>query len=368
MQFQPIGYLEWMKDHFGRYKHDLANPAVKPLRPADLGLTPKDLEFTGQNYHGHPELLKAIAERFRVDPANVVLTDGASMAIALVSFALFESGTQLLLEAPNYEPLYRLPLSLGADVRMLDRTYEKGFQIDLESLQRKISRNTRAIWLTNLHNPSGVKTDTEKLRAICQVARSHGAAVIASEVFRDFVFEGEPPAPAFKLDPSAISIGSLSKLFGLDGLRVGWVLCNEDFARRLSSIRNHLSVTGSFLCEQVTLFAFRQLDKLIARTRGIVSENLPVLREFVKSRDDIEWVPPDGGTIAFLRLRHGVPSWEFTRFLHEKYDTLVVPGDFFWAKGFLRVGFGGDTENLKSGLKVLGSALTEWRRVRHVGG
>lgn len=368
MHFQPIGYLEWMKDHFGRYKFDLANPAVRPLRPADLGLTPKDLEFTGQNYHGHPELLKAIADRFSVSPANVVLTDGASMAIALVSFALFDPGTQLLLEAPNYEPLYRLPLSLGADVRMLDRPYEKGFQIDLESLQRRISRSTRAVWLTNLHNPSGVKTDTEKLRAICQVARAHGATVVASEVFRDFVFEGEPPVPAFKLDRGAVSIGSLSKLFGMDGLRVGWVLCHEDLARKLSSIRNHLSVTGSYLCEQVTLFAFRQLDKLIARTRGIVSENLPVLREFVASRDDIEWVPPDGGTIAFLKLRHGVPSWDFVRFLHEKYDTLVVPGDFFWAKGHLRVGFGGDTQNLKEGLRVLGSALTEWRRVRHVGG
>jgi aspartate/methionine/tyrosine aminotransferase len=125
---------------------------------------------------------------------------------------------------------------------------------------------------------------------------------------------------------------------------------------------------GSFLCEQVTLCAFKQLDKLLARTRGIVSENLPFLREFVESRDDLEWVPPDGGTIAFLRLKRGVPSWEFAKFLHEKHDTLVVPGDFFWAKGFLRVGFGGDTQNLKAGLGALGTALTEWHRSRHVGG
>src|SRR5204863_1516576 len=164
--FQPVGYLEWMKGHFGRYKHDLANPAVKPLRPADLGLTPRDLEFSGENFHGHPGLIKAIADRFNVSPANVVLTDGASMAIALLSFALFEPGTQLLLEVPNYEPLYRLPLSLGADVRIMERPYEKGFQIDVESLQRRISKSTRAVWLTNLHNPSGVKTDPDRPKAI----------------------------------------------------------------------------------------------------------------------------------------------------------------------------------------------------------
>ncbi|MBI2923946.1 MAG: aminotransferase class I/II-fold pyridoxal phosphate-dependent enzyme [Planctomycetes bacterium] len=365
MQFQPIGYLEWMKDHFGRYKFDLANPAVKSLTPADLGVTLRDLEFTGQNYRGHPELLKAIAARFDVSPANVVLTDGASMAIALVSFALLEPGHQVLLEVPNYEPLYRLPVSIGCDVRILERPYEKGFQIDLESFQRRISRNTRVAWMTNLHNPSGVATDPERLRAICQVARDHGTTVVCSEVFRDFVFEGTPPPPAFKIEPSAVSIASLSKLYGLDGLRVGWILCNEDLARRIELIRNHLSVLGSFLCEQVTLVAFRQLDRLLSRTRAIVGENLPLLTEFVEGRDDLDWIRPDGGTVAFLRLRHGVSSWDFARFLHEKYSTLVVPGDFFWAKGYLRVGFGGERDVLQKGLKNFGDGLTEWRRTRH---
>jgi len=368
MQFQPIGYLEWMKDHFGRYKFDLANSSVRPLTPADLGLTPKDLEFTGENYHGHPALLKAIADRYGVSPANVVLTDGASMGIALVAFALLEQGTQLLLEAPNYEPLYRLPASIGADVRILERPFEKGFQVDLESFQRRISRDTRAVWLTNLHNPSGVMTDPEKLRAVCQVARDHGTTVVCSEVFRDLVFEREAPAPVFKLEPSAVSIASLSKVYGLDGLRVGWILCNEDLARRIEIVRNHLSVMGSFLCEQVTLVAFRQLDRLLARSRGIVSENLPILREFVDQREDLDWVPPDGGTMAFLHLRSGVSSWDFTKFLHDRYSTLVTPGDFFWAKGFVRVGFGGDREVLRNGLKNLGDALTEWRRIRHVTG
>ncbi|NUN50251.1 MAG: aminotransferase class I/II-fold pyridoxal phosphate-dependent enzyme [Candidatus Brocadiae bacterium] len=368
MQFQPVGYLEWMKDHFGRYTYDLANPAVQTLTPAELGLTPQDLEFNGRNYHGHPELLKTIAERFGVSTSNVVLTDGASMGIALLSFALLEPGMQVLLEAPNYEPLYRLPSSLGCDVRMMERPWEKGFQVDLESFQRRISRNTRVVWLTNLHNPSGVMTDGDRLRTLCQVSRDHGATLICSEVFRDLVFRGEPPPPAFKLDRSAVSIGSLSKLYGLDGLRVGWILCHEDLARRLASVRNHFSVMGSWLCEHVTLAAFRRLDRLLARSRSILTENLPVLKEFVEGRDDLEWVEPDGGTIAFLKLRGGVPSWDFARHLHDKYSTLVVPGDFFWAKGFLRVGFGGPTETLKSGLRILGNALTEWRRARHVTG
>jgi aspartate/methionine/tyrosine aminotransferase len=357
-----------MKDHFGRCKYDLANPAVKALTPAELGLAPADLEFSGQNYHGHPGLLKAIAERFGVSTSNVVLTDGASMAIALLGFTLFEPGMQVLLESPNYEPLYRLPASLGCDVRMMDRPWEKGFQVDLEAFQRRISRNTRVVWLTNLHNPSGVVTDVDRLRTICQVSRDHGATLICSEVYRDLVFEGVPPPPAFKLERSAISIGSLSKMYGLDGLRVGWILCHEDMAKKLASVRNHFSVMGSYLCEQVTLTAFRQLDRLIARSRSIVGENLPVLTEFVEGRDDLEWVKPDGGTMAFVKLRDGVPSWDFARYLHEKYSTLVVPGDFFWAKGFLRIGFGGPTETLKAGLKTLGGALTEWRRARHVTG
>jgi hypothetical protein len=364
MHFQPIGYLEWMKDHFRKHEFDLANPAVTPLTPGDLGLATGDLELTGDNYHGHPGLISAIAKRFDVPVSNVVLTDGASMAIALVSFALLEGGSQVLLEAPNYEPLYRLPMSLGCDVRILDRSWERGFQIDLEAFQRRITRSTRVVWLTNLHNPSGVKTDPDKLRTICQVSRSHGATVVCSEVFRDLVFSGDAPAPAHKLDRSAVSIGSLSKLYGLDGLRVGWILCDEDLARRIESIRNSFEVMGSYVCEQVTLVAFRQLDRLLSRTRAIVSENLPVLREFVKGRDDLDWIEPDGGTITFVRLRGGIPSMEFSEFLHRKYDTLVVPGDFFWAKGFLRIGFGGRKDALASGLANLGAALTEWRRLR----
>src|SRR5687767_8465908 len=113
MQFQPIGYLEWIKDHFGKFQFDLANATVKPIKPADLGLTLKDLEISGENWHGHPELIAAISKRYSVDPANIVLTDGASQGIALACFALLEAGDQVLLEAPNYEPLYRLPISLG---------------------------------------------------------------------------------------------------------------------------------------------------------------------------------------------------------------------------------------------------------------
>jgi hypothetical protein len=364
MQFQPIGYLEWIKQHFGRARYDLANPAVAAVSAADLGLTAADLALTGENWNGHPGLIAAISARFAVPPACVVLTDGASQGIALACLALLESGDAVLLEAPNYEPLYRLPLSIGCDVRILDRSWEKGFRVDLELLQRRITRNTKAVILTNLHNPSGVATDPEKLRAVCQVARAHGARVICSEVFRDLVLKGEPPAPAYRLERSAVSIGSISKIFGVDGIRLGWVLCDEELAGKLRMIRNHLSVMGSYLCEEVALAAFRRLDTLLVRARSIVAENLAVLADFVKSRDDLDWVPPDGGTIAFLRLRNGISSWDFARFLQESHQTLVVPGDFFWARGFLRVGFGGDPANLKGGLAGLAAGLASWRKGR----
>ncbi|MBI3097843.1 MAG: aminotransferase class I/II-fold pyridoxal phosphate-dependent enzyme [Planctomycetes bacterium] len=364
MQFERMKYLEWAKQNMGTVRYDLARADIKHLKPEELPWDPRSIRFSRQWDNAPNELVPLIAERYNVPAANVFLTHGASLGIFTACAALLKPGDEILMEVPNYEPLYQVARACGVEVKILERRFDKKFQIDLEELQRRISKNTRALVITNLHNPSGVATWAEKMQTIAQIARHNGSLVLCGEAYGDYTF-GEPITPACKFGEHMISIKTLSKTYGLGGIRMGWLLADEPHIARFRQVYDYLNVVNAVPTEQIALAAFQNLDALRERTAKIVNENLPILREWVDTREDVQWVPPDGGTICFLRLLYGISSWELMRLLKTKYDTLVVPGDFFWAKGFIRVGFGGDTEMLRKGLENLGKALDEIDKEKH---
>lgn len=353
-----IDYLVWARRHMGRVRYDLAKSNVRAVSPQELGLRLEDVRLNDTDEEGNPELVSLLAKRYGTTEDRVLVTHGATQALHLAAHALIGRGDEVLLESPNYEPLYRVLLQAGARVRILERRFERGFQIDLEDVERAIGRGTRAVVLTNLHNPSGVATSPERLRTLCQIADGFGASVVCSEVYLDNAFQpGHRPVAAY--GPRAISIGSLSKIYGLGGLRVGWMVADPALLERAKAIADYVTgglsaPSGSFACA-----ALRKSEELVRRCTSIVRGGLEEVRAWVAGRRDLRWIEPDGGTVCMIRLPAGVDARHLSELLREKYSTLVVPGEFFWLRGFVRISCGVERETLRSGLANVGTALDE---------
>jgi hypothetical protein len=358
MAFRKIDYLEWARTHMGRVKLDLAKSNIKGVAREELGLRLEDVPLSAPDEDGLPELRDLLARRYGVSRANVLVTGGATMAIYLACAAVVEPGSHVLIEAPHYEPLSRAAEACGAEVRTLERRFERRFQFEMEEVERHVTRSTAAILLTNTHNPSGAGTSPEKIQTLGQIARDVGATVLSSEVYLDNAFQpGLRPAAA--IDSGLVSIGSLSKVYGLGGLRIGWMVGPEEILRRARLALDYVECDLPAPSEGIALAALRRADALAERCRRITARNFAVLREWIGKREDLAWVEPDGGTVCMVKLPSGVDSLALSNLLREKYGTLVVPGDFFRLKGFLRISAGMDEEILRAGLKNVAKAIDQ---------
>lgn len=360
MSFHKIAYLEWARRHMGHVRYDLARSNIRSLSREELELTLDDIPTGTVDESGQPELRKMIGARYGLGPEQIYVSNGATMGIFLACAATLSPDDEVLLEAPNYEPLYRIPKYLGASIRTLERNFDRGWQIDLEQFERQVSRRTKAVLLTNLHNPSGVGTNPDKMLTIGQIARDHGARVIVSEVYLDSCFtSGHRPAVTF--GDNLVSIGSLSKVYGLGGLRIGWIAADEEFIRKVHAIQDYIAGGVSGASQGIALKALAKADVLAARCRKIVQDNLRILSEWLKRRPELAWVEPEGGTVALIKLPGTIDALQLSNHLREKAGTLVVPGDFFWLRGFVRVSLGIDEETLKAGLRHLGAAVDHFK-------
>jgi len=291
MTFRKIDYLEWARTHMGRVRTDLAKSNIKALTKEDLGLTLDALQLSTPTDDGVVELRDFLAKRYGVTGANVLVTSGATMGIYLACCAAVGEGDQVLLESPNYEPLYRALETRGAEIKMLERRFERGWQVELEELERKAGRATRAIVLTNTHNPSGVATSPEKMMTIGQIARDSGATVIVSEVYLDNAFApGQKPAAT--LGPNLVSIGSLSKVYGLGGLRIGWLVGPEPLLKKARLALDYIECDLPAPSESIALAALKKGPELILRCQQIAMRNFKIIREWIEKRGDLQWVEP----------------------------------------------------------------------------
>jgi aspartate/methionine/tyrosine aminotransferase len=245
----------------------------------------------------------------------------------------------------------------GADVRRFSRRFENNFGIDLDDLRANLTSDTRLIVLTNLHNPSSVLVDQETLEQIGQRAREIKARVLVDEVYLETLFEPNPRT-AFHLGQEFVITSSLTKAFGLSGLRCGWILAEPQLARRMWLLNDLFASTPVHVGERLSDLAFQQLDRLGAKAKALLDRNRQLVFEFLDSAQELEVVRPEFGTTVFPRLP-GRDVDEFCKLLRQDYQTSVVPGSFFEMPDHFRLGFAGDTESLKVGLERIQAALAE---------
>lgn len=365
-------YMEWAKLHSSA-KFNLATSGMIGLPLADLGVKLEQLEINGPSIYGYEPLLKAIAQRYRVPQECVVSSIGTSMANYIALAAATEPGDEILVEHPAYEPILGTAAYLGLRVNRFHRPAEHNFEIDLADLKQQITPRTRVVIITNLHNPSGAFCSDDVLRDVAVIAGKNGAYVLVDEVYREMIFEREPQT-AFHLDPQRFIItDSLTKAYGLSGLRCGWVLAPPELAQRMWHINDLHGSTFVHPGELLSVIAFEKLEQIAAKMKSLLNENRRILHEFLESRDELDYFWPEYGTVVFPRLksttetgRHvGQPRSgvnDFCKLLREEFDTSVVPGSFFEMPDHFRLGVGMATDAVRESLDALRKGLDRFTR------
>ncbi|MGA7460746.1 MAG: aminotransferase class I/II-fold pyridoxal phosphate-dependent enzyme [Candidatus Korobacteraceae bacterium] len=341
-------------------RYNLAASGVMSYPLAELPVKIADLEICGPTLYGYEPLLERLAKLTGVTPDYVVTAQGTSLANHLAFAATLEPGEEALVEWPTYELLTATLQYLGAQVRFFDRGLEREFRVDPEEVERKITPQTRLIVLTNLHNPSGALIDDATLRAVGEIAQKNNARVLVDEVYLESMFE-KRPSPAIHLGDHFVVTSSLTKAYGLSGVRCGWVLANPELAQRMRLIHDLYGVNAAFPADLISVIALANLDRVTARAKKLLDTNRPVLDTFLRSRDDLAYVRPEFGTVAFPRLKSGSVD-QLDRLLREKYETGIVPGKYFGEEQHFRIGIGGDPEMTRIGFERLGKALDEMAR------
>ena len=355
-QTKQSEYMHWAKTRSAA-RFNLATSGLANLSLKDLRVSLDDLEITGTDGYGYEPLVGALADRHRVDPRCVVTAAGTSFANHLAMATLINAGDEVLFERPAYEPLLALAHYLRADVKRFDRHFEDGFRLSPSEIEKQISARTRLIVITNFHNPSGVLTDDDILAEVGEMARQVNARVLVDEVYVQMLFE-EPPRTAFHLGTQFVATSSLTKAFGLSGLRCGWIFAEAELAERMRRLNDLFAASPVHAGERLSLLALQQLEGIAKSSKRRLDENRKLLNEFLDQREDLEAIRPVAGSIMFPRVKQG-DSEKLCDLLRERYETSVVPGRFFEMPAHFRIGLGGDTETLMEGLRRLGAALNE---------
>jgi aspartate/methionine/tyrosine aminotransferase len=343
-------YMHWAKTR-GPVRFNLASSEVPHFRLDRLPIAVADLELDGASHYRYPPLREAIADKEGVTPDRVVMANGTSMANYLALAALIAPGDEVLVEAPTYEPMLATALNLGARVTRFERRAEDGFGLDPDAVARAVTPATRLILLANLHNPSGAFADEAALRRIGEL----GPIVLVDEVYRD-------AAPGTRscvhLGANFVATSSLTKVYGLSGLRCGWILAEPGLAERMWRLNELMGVAQPHADERLSCIALARLDEIAAGLPAHLARNRALANAFFAGRSELDGAPMEHGITAFPRLLRGDVDALYAR-LVERYDANIVPGRWFERPDRFRIGVGGPAEVVEGGLERLGAALDD---------
>lgn len=308
------------------------------------------------------ELGAAVARRYDIDPACVTASIAASSAISQVVMATVRVGDHVIVERPTYEALRRVPEIFGATVSRLERKYDEGWSLVPERLAQLLTSRTRAVILSNLHNPTGVAIDAKTMNAVAELASRVGAMVVVDEVYLDYCF-AEPGAaiqPACRVARNCVSWSSTTKGFGASALRCGWIVSPDpDAARAMRAAADYLHVYPPVASARLGARVLGDAEALVARAQAIATAGRAVVDAWLARETRLSWVPPAAGLTGLVRLPSFMSDVPFAEHLRQRYDTQVVPGSMFEAPGFVRLSFGLAPAELEQALANVSAALDD---------
>ncbi|MGI6211578.1 MAG: aminotransferase [Anaerovoracaceae bacterium] len=368
MKIKPFLVEEWMNEYEVGAKYNIAETCVDSVSLNELfELTGEDRDafldafcerrLTYGDIEGKPDLLQGICGLYHtIRPEHIVTTHGGAGANHHVFYSLIEPGDVVVSIMPTYQQLYSIPASLGAEVRMLTLQEENGYLPDLRELKKLVTPGTKAICINNPNNPTGALMSEQLLKEIIAIAEEAGAYVVCDEVYRHLTQDGSWQPSVADLYDKGVSVSSMSKVFSLAGLRLGWIATKDKtLLRSLWSHRDYDLVSCGMFDEAVGALALKHKDKILERNRGIIRTNLAILDEWVAEEPHVHYVRPSAGTTALVFYDFDIPSRTLCEELYHTCGAFVTPGDCFEQEHCFRIGYASETEVLKDGLSAMSS-------------
>jgi aspartate/methionine/tyrosine aminotransferase len=347
-------YMEWVKTSTS-VTYNLANSGVRSYPLASLPVDFQTLQLTGPGAYGYRPLVEAIARKCDVASECVATALGTSGANHLAMAVLIEPGDEVLIEHPGYPLLWEAASYQGAQVTFFERRAEEKFAVDVGALRKLVTAKTKLIVLTNLHNPSCALADIATLLEIGNL----GPRVLVDEVYMDLLFEPIPET-SFRLGEQFVVTNSLTKVYGLSGVRCGWVLAAPAIVKKIYRLNDLFGVNNPYLTDQVSCVAFEHLAEIAQWSRELLAKHRAIANDFLAGTPQLESEPLTVGTVIFPHVT--VPVEKLCQLLRERYETVITPGHFFGAPDRVRIGIGGEMAILTEGLARVGAALKELSR------
>jgi aspartate/methionine/tyrosine aminotransferase len=295
---------------------------------------------------------------------QVEVTNGTSEANYLVALALLQPGDEMAMELPNYMQLRGVPESLQAKVRTFHLRADRRWEPDWEEFDRAVTPKTRLLYLSNPNNPSGAVLPAAAMRRIVERCEATGTFILADEVYLGAEIEGERTRSFWGMSDRVIVTSGLSKAYGIPGVRIGWIVGPKDLIETCWSQHDYLTIGPNKLSDMVARVAVApdNREKLYARTRAILGENLPIIERWAAGFDGLlEFNRPRAGAMALVRCRAALPSLELCERIRVEQSTLVVPGSHVGLEGYLRIWYGGRQDYITEGLRRIGAVLSTLR-------
>ena len=342
---------------------NLSESSFTDQRLADLGISIDDLLLHYGDHLGKPALRECIAAEGKLDATEVLITPGAAPALFIVASSLLDKDDHMVVAKSNYATNIETPRAIGARISYLNMRFEKGYALDLDELDSLITEKTKLVSLTYPHNPTGVVINEEILVQVIEMVERKNSRLLLDETYREMSFGPKLPVAA-SLSDRAISVGSMSKSFGLPGIRMGWVICRDKkLMETFLAAKEQILITNSVIDEEIAYRYLVNKEKLFGPVKETITKNFSVLKNFMENQDLLEWVEPRGGCVCFPRIKSGiaVDLMRFHDLLLHKYSTYVGKGHWFEEDGrYMRIGYSWDeTDKLKKGLLNILKAIGE---------
>lgn len=309
---------------------------------------------------GSPEFKQEVCQLYRnVKPNQVLQTNGATGANLLALYALVEPQDHVISLYPTYQQLYDIPKSFGAKVELWHNKEETGWLPSLNQLRKLVRPTTKIICINNANNPTGAIMDEAFLTELVDIARQVGAYVLSDEVYMSFEHNLQVPA-IVDLYEKGITTNSLSKTYSVPGIRVGWIVSNEEVTEVFRKYRDYTMICAGVIDDFIGTYVLKNKETILRRNREIVYRNLEIVQKWIENEPLVSVVYPRYVSTAFIKVDVSEDIETFCIRLLKQKGVLLVPGNRFSMPGYARLGYCVDTETLTKGLAALSEFLREY--------
>lgn len=367
MKHTPFQMERWQSTFENRVKYNLSESGVHPMTVRELealagkSIDIEDIRLVYGQSNGSDLLRKRIAAMYKgATDQQVIVTVGGAEANFTAFWHLMTPGEKAAVLVPNYMQVPGLLESFGAIPLPVPLVESAGWQPDLDALESAIDGGCRFILITNPNNPTGAALTRESMEGIVAQAERASAWILADEVYHGAEL-GDVETPSFwGMYDRVIVTNSMSKAYGLPGLRLGWIVAPSDLAEDLWSRTDYTTIAPATLSDSLATLALEKgtRTRIRARTRRILNENVGIMTAWMEEQAGLfRYQLPDAGAFVYTHYDADIKSSEFAELLRKDYDTLVVPGDHLGMDCYLRIGFGNPAAELKEGLARVAAAF-----------